>query len=111
MFNKLANYINRAHLKFMAFCYRDYSSSEITDAINMYYEIATEMICAKSFDEIKIMFIDIEIFKKRFKGTIPPDMYEDRIERLKILLSEHTERVMHIKPKPVLMPKPNFSNQ
>lgn len=109
MIQRLINFINRAHLRFMALCYQDYSSKEITKAINMYYDICADMVCAQSFDEIKPMFIDIEVFKKRFKGTIPPDMYYERIDKLKFILSRETERVMNIKKKPVLTPNPVIS--
>ena len=110
MIQRITNLINRAHLRFMAFCYRDYSSKEITDAINMYYDICADMVCAQSMDEIKPMFIDIDVFKKRFKGTIPPDMYYERIDRLKYTLSKETERIMQIKKKPILTTKPLFRN-
>lgn len=105
MLQRLVNFINLAHLRFMAFCYRDYSSKQITDAIRMYYDIIREMTQAQAFDEISHMFIDIEIFKKKYKGLIPPNMFDERTIRLEEILIKETERVMNIKRRPALMRK------
>jgi len=74
-------------------------------AIRMYYDIIREMTQAQAFDEISHMFIDIEIFKKKYKGLIPPDMFDERTIRLEEILIKETERVMNIKRRPALMRK------
>lgn len=88
MYTKISKFVEFLVFRLQTFRSRNYKSSDIFDCIHMYYEIVRDLVDAKSITHVKLMFIDIEVFEKKFKNKVPDDLYYERLYSLRHIQDE-----------------------
>lgn len=107
MYTNICKFADYLLFRFKSFQYKNYKSSDIVECISMYYDIVRELVTAQNVEQVKLMFIDIEVFAKKFKYIVPEDLYNERLESLKMLQDvEFTKKIKGVKTQTILRCKP-----
>lgn len=79
--------------RFLKLFRKEYKADDIRDCIKMYFDIVADMTSCTCKIEIKTYFIDIDIFKERFKHIVPDDLFYTYLDRLQNIWHQESRRV------------------